>query len=162
MPTTRIFTFGQGGAVSRPDLNGRREFFDTGSFGLLLAQCQSAGWALDQEQLCPPYQNPGAVRSTEPSPRARYFPVGCSTGRGDPIRVGPCSCGCGRPGSGCAAGDDPLILWCLGGRLLRGLLSSALTRMRRRVVLPMAMPSCSLSNSLRWVWLASSYLVRAK
>ena len=47
---------------------------------------------------------------------------------------------------------------CLGGRLSRGLLSPALTRMRRRVVLPMSMPSRSLSNSLRWVWLAPSYL----
>ena len=41
---------------------------------------------------------------------------------------------------------------CLGGRLRRGLLRPALTRMRRRVVLPMSMPSRSLSNSLRWVW----------
>ena len=51
---------------------------------------------------------------------------------------------------------------CLGGRLRRGLLSPALTRMRRRVVLPMSMPSRSLSNSLRCVWLAPAYLVRAK
>ena len=35
-------------------------------------------------------------------------------------------------------------------------------RMRRRVVLPMSMPSRSLSKSLRWVWLAPAYLVRAK
>ena len=50
---------------------------------------------------------------------------------------------------------------CLGGRLRRGLLSPALTRMRRRVVLPVSMPSRSPSNSLRWVWLAPAYLVRA-
>ena len=30
------------------------------------------------------------------------------------------------------------------------------------VVLPMSMPSRSLNNSLRWVWLAPAYLVRAK
>ena len=35
-------------------------------------------------------------------------------------------------------------------------------RMRRRVVLPMSMPSRSLSNSLRWVWLVPAYLVRAR
>ena len=29
----------------------------------------------------------------------------------------------------------------------------------RRVVLPMSMPSRSLSNSLRWVWLVPAYLV---
>ena len=29
--------------------------------------------------------------------------------------------------------------------------------MRRRVVLPISMPSRSLSNSLRWVWLAPAY-----
>ena len=32
----------------------------------------------------------------------------------------------------------------------------------RRVVLPMSMPSRSLSNSLRWVWLAPWYVVRAR
>ena len=51
---------------------------------------------------------------------------------------------------------------CLGGRLRRGLLRPASSRMRRRVVRPMSMPSRSLSNSLRWVWLVPSYLVRAK
>ena len=51
---------------------------------------------------------------------------------------------------------------CFGGRFCRGLLSPALTRMRRRVALPMSMPSRSLSNSLRWVWLVPAYLVRAK
>ena len=50
---------------------------------------------------------------------------------------------------------------CLGGRLRRGLVSPASSRMRRRVVLPMSMPSRSLSNSLRWVWLAPVYRVRA-
>ena len=38
---------------------------------------------------------------------------------------------------------------CFGWRLRRGLLNPALTRIRRRVVLPMSMPSRSLSNSLR-------------
>ena len=50
----------------------------------------------------------------------------------------------------------PGIRWrrtrCLGGRLRRGLLSPALTRMRRRVVRPMSRPSRSLSSSERWVW----------
>ena len=50
---------------------------------------------------------------------------------------------------------------CLGGRLRRGLVSPALTRMRRRVVLPMAIPSRSASNSLKCEWLAPSYFVRA-
>ena len=34
--------------------------------------------------------------------------------------------------------------------------------MRLSVVLPMAIPSRSSNNSLRWVWLAPEYLVRAK
>ena len=51
---------------------------------------------------------------------------------------------------------------CFGWRLRSGLLNPALTRMRRRVVLPMSMPSRSLSNSLRWVWLVNAYLVRAR
>ena len=51
---------------------------------------------------------------------------------------------------------------CLGGRLRRGLLSPALTRMRRSVVRSMSRPSRSLSNSERWVWLAPSYTVRAR
>ena len=38
----------------------------------------------------------------------------------------------------------------------------ALTKMRRSVVLPMSTPSRSLSNSLRWEWLAPWYLVRAR
>ena len=50
---------------------------------------------------------------------------------------------------------------CLGGRLRRGLVSPVLTRMRRRVVLPMAIPSRSASNSLKCEWLAPSYFVRA-
>ena len=49
---------------------------------------------------------------------------------------------------------------CFGGRLCRGLLSPALTRMRRRVVLPMSMPSRSLSNSLRCERLVPAYLAR--
>ena len=43
---------------------------------------------------------------------------------------------------------------CLGGRLSRGLLRPALTRIRRRVDLPISMPSRSFSNSLRCVWFA--------
>ena len=51
---------------------------------------------------------------------------------------------------------------CLGGRLRGELCSPAFTKMRRRVVLPMSMPSRSLNNSLRWVWLAPSYRVLAR
>ena len=50
----------------------------------------------------------------------------------------------------------------LGGRLRRGLLSPALTRIRRSVVRPMSRPSRSLSSSERWVWLAPLYTVRAR
>ena len=51
---------------------------------------------------------------------------------------------------------------CFGWRLRRGLLNLALTRIRRSVVLPMSMPSRSLSNSLRCEWLVPAYQVRAK
>ena len=49
-----------------------------------------------------------------------------------------------------------------GGHLRRGLLIPAFTRIRRRVVLPMTIPSRSASNSLRWEWLAPAYVVRAR
>ena len=43
---------------------------------------------------------------------------------------------------------------CLGGRRRRGLLRPASSRMRRRVVRPMSMPSRSASSSLRYLVLA--------
>ena len=47
---------------------------------------------------------------------------------------------------------------CFGWRPRRRLPNSALTMMYRRVVLPMSMPSHTLSDSLRWVWLIPDYL----
>ena len=51
---------------------------------------------------------------------------------------------------------------CFGGRLRRGLFNPAFTRILRRVVLPMTIPLGSASNSLRWEWLAPSWVVQAR
>ena len=48
------------------------------------------------------------------------------------------------------------------GRRLRGLFTPALVSILRNVSRPMSIPSRSLSNSLRCVWLTPAYRVRAR
>ena len=49
-------------------------------------------------------------------------------------------------------------LGAFGGRRLRGLFTPALVSILRNVSRPMSIPSRSLSNSLRCVWLTPAYL----